>query len=79
MNKLLYWYTILRQLFNAMLIICVFERVCNCVVLVDGSGGHRKKSRRKPHNNHDILFNNGRHFQIIPGSCVPHEFYQSKI
>jgi len=51
---------------------CVFERV-NCVVgtRLNGRRDSQTTPRRKPHNNHEILFNNSRHFQIIPGLCAP--------
>jgi len=67
MNKLLllylYYYNIVKN---------VLERV-NCVVGTRSNGRRDSQTtfRRKPHNNHDISFNNSRHFQIIPGLCAP--------
>jgi len=46
----------------------VFERV-NYVVgtRLNGRCDSQTIPRRKPQNNHEIVFNNSRHYQIIPG------------
>jgi len=64
-----YWCT---YYYDNIIIKCVFERV-NCVVGIRLTGRRDSQTtpRRKPHNNHEILFNNSRHLQIIPGLCAP--------